>query len=392
MKKIKEQYYSLILLASMIVAIPGCGFGDWFGHSSCPSCQQPQKNDKKVTQKADKKSANKADTKDASVAGDTIDTTDSSAALVSRKDKSLLSANTFDKYWQLLLSNPETRMQLEINPSAKKDILDNFAKQVVVKEWLYDSGLADDSFKERLELQKQLVESNLAYQKFQEYVLEKHLNFTDKEIKEYYEKNKTEQSIFQQSPFLEQTAGVKAQSVEFDNEKDAQAFYDAVSKNGKGFSKKASDKNLTVKDLGVINDRSYGVDGSVRRELLEVKDFPKVLLVKDAENKRFWVVNALSKQDAQYIEFNDQVKDMVKRVMDRERYPEAEEKVINDIKEDLGINIDSAFFDGEIKEKQAQMDDMIKKFQEKASQEKDGEQDQDGQADQADKAQDIQAG
>lgn len=367
-------FFSLALLSSLLVVLPSCSPLDWFKKnvSDCSGCAHHTPNpvskaqEPNVVQQLDAVPPTQA-----IVQSDVVDEV-ASPALVTRGDKPLLSLDQFNDFWQMVLeSDPNTRVYLEMNPEAKTQVFSTQAKQKAALEWFKEQGFEDAAFKKKLALQDELTEQALAWQRFQDYIIENQLNFTDKQLQDFYDQNKTENPLFQQQPFLEQTEGVKAKGIAFANEQEAQKFLEKAQAKNANFDALALGAALKVRDFGSVNSRSYGVDAEVRSKLLELADFPQVFLVKGDEENQFWVVQALSKQAAEYAPF-DKVKDVVRQVMTQEKYPEAEAAQFEKISKDLDINIRSNYFDEEIQQNKAKVDELIKSLQAAQQSQQDG--------------------
>ncbi len=358
-------FFSIALLSTLLILLPSCSPLEWFkknvgGCSNCAHHHHGAPHDD-LQEKAELSNPD-AQLVSSETSGDIIDSTDS-PVLVSRGTKPLLTLDQFNDFWQMILeSDPNTRMYLEMTPEAKTQIFNNQAKQRAALEWFKVQGFDDQAFKKKLALQADLAEQALAWQRFQDYVIETNLNFNDTQLQEFYDQNKTQNPMLQQQPFLEQAEGVKARGIAFNNEQEAQSFLNKVQVPEADFESVATGADLKVRDFGSVNSRSYGVDSEVRTKLLDTKAFPEVFLVKGDEENQFWVVQALSKQDAEYAPF-DKVKDVVRQVILQERYPEAEKAALEKINKDLGLEIKDNYFDEEVKQNKAKVDELIKSLQ-----------------------------
>lgn len=339
-------FFSLALLFSAIVFAPGC---DWIkknvgGCSSCNHDHGPKNPKEEVASEAGVQSDVPTVSKEAQ-----------GEVLLSSGKKSLLTKPEFEEYCSAICEmEPQYKQILEAIPESKVQLFKDLATQKVIEEWANKKGLTEkEEFKKKSKIQRENIDRALAMQEFYKYLQENHLNFSQEELKKFYQDEKTKNPAFQQPPFLEQEEGTLAKGVKFDKEDQAKAFLEKVKNQDLNLDEVAKKENKKVEDFGVVNEQSYALDTKLRDKILELKKLPAVVEVKGDEENEYWVVKANSKQKAKYAPF-DKVKDSVKQVMMQAKGQKISEKVLEKIEKELGIEKNAKSLEEEIKQAKAE--------------------------------------
>ena len=271
---------------------------------------------------------------------------DGSEVLLSINGNSVITEKSLQEYIeQAKGANEQVAMILEIMPNAEHDIFFNGLMQdKLLKEWIKDKGIDQRAeYKKDLKQLLAMAHSSLAAQHFQ-----KELNVTvsDSEARKYFNEHK------QEIPGVIVTAGgIKARGISFDNEGKAQAFYAKLQAGG-NFGTTAQEASLEIDDFGgqPINDKSF-VDPKVKEAVLAISSYPKAVVIK-LGNGKAWVVQALAKQQAEYVPF-DQVKEGIKNMLKERKVAEIFEQEIKKLKSKFKVEENKAYFEKKQAAKQA---------------------------------------
>lgn len=241
---------------------------------------------------------------------------------------------------ELLEAQPNYASIIEFMPGANEQIFDSLVNEAVLEEWAAKNKIAQTKeYREDLDKIMKYAHRSLNVKYFQE----KHpVAVTDAEVKKYYDENKNNIPQLIVSP-----GGVTAKAVMFDTKAAAQTFYDKVKDPKSNFDAISKESNVTVKDLGEVNNQSFEVDSAVRKILLDTKRFPSIELV-EVNDKSFSVVKALSKKDAQYVPF-DQVKPGIENLLKQQKAAEVLTKELDKLKSEYKANINKEYFERERK-------------------------------------------
>jgi cytidylate kinase len=178
-----------------------------------------------------------------------------------------------------------------------------------------------------------------------EYPKKASVDVTDSEAKKIYDERK------EQTPeLIVSRGGVSAQGIMFDSQDAAKAFLEKAQAAGANFDSLAKEENLTIKPLQQVSAQSFDIDTPIREKLLAITNFPTVdmVVVKD----KAWVVKANSKEDAQYVPF-EQVKDPIKQQLKMQKLFTDE---LEKIKKTMDIVEHKQYFDKKKKDAEGQME------------------------------------
>ena len=259
--------------------------------------------------------------------------------LLSIKGNAVITVPQFELYFNRFLeANPRMQQILSLMPDADKNIFMTMVSEELLLNWIKEQKV-DQREEFKNELQKTIdqvvrgVNVRLAAQYFEK---EHPVEMKDSEVKKYYDDNK------EVIPgILISRGGIKAFGVSFDKKEEAQAFLPEASK-AKDLKELAQAKKLQVKDFGLINKMSPGVEKELKDKIFAMKRFPSTELVE--VNKKYWVIQAQSKEEPKYHEF-DQIKDELSRLVKDEKTAEMFNKELDALKKAYGVEENLAYFE-----------------------------------------------
>lgn len=320
----QKRFLSIALLVSGLVFLPGCKITDWFKEKfGCPQCVAP------VAISTDTRTGDKK------VSGE---------AVITLNGRPVITADDFEKSFQLLMQSQQGLMQVIPMMAADQRIqifqqlAENMAGEQASYQAIKDQGIdKTPEYQENARMIHEAVDRDLAARTFQTELLKK-VTITDADAKNYYEKNADKNPYFKRPPFVAGSLSVKAVAVTFDSEKEAQAFA-SKAKSG-DFDTAARDIKKTIKNLGLVTAQT-DLDNAVKAKILAVKQTPQVEVVKGLDNK-FYVVKMTEKQEPKLVPF-DKVKDQVREVMLAERFQDLYTKEIEKLKKQYNITINQDY-------------------------------------------------
>jgi hypothetical protein len=189
-------------------------------------------------------------------------------------------------------SNQQFANAIDSMPNAEKDfVFKGISSGKLMKSWAEKNGV--DQTDEFIAERKQAHDS-IDLQLYMKFYDEAHpVHISDKELKAFYEENKSSFSQLVISP-----GGVQCNFVRFETKDDAQDFLDAVKgKSAKTFAKEAEDRYAKVQDALINKSSQYSQP--IKKFAEKVKKTPHTEIVKVSDNA-YWVMLALSKEKAEY--------------------------------------------------------------------------------------------
>lgn len=267
----------------------------------------------------------------------TPDANDSSTVLLTIAGKPAITENQFSTYYdQFLASNPRLQGMIQFLPNAKQEIFKGMANEEIVMHWADLNDVASSAeYQKEFEQAVKMIRRGLAAKNFEQNVVGK-VSVNEAEMKDYYEKHKNPELVV--AP-----GGVKALGVEFASKAQAQAFLDKVKENPASFKSAAESDKQKVREFAPINEFSFDVDKNVKDKVSALKSFPSVIVV-ESSDKKFWVVDAISKEDTKYRSF-DEVRDGLKAVIEREKMAKIWTEKIDELKKKYDVTEDAAYFE-----------------------------------------------
>lgn len=289
-----------------LLLLPGCGILDFIKGKTSGSTE------KELVQST------------VSSASETVN--DGSKVLLSISGKPVITEKAFDEYYeQFVSSNPQLQAMIQFMPNAKKEIFNGMANERILIAWGEKNNIQNNAdYQKELAQAMRMIKTNLAAKQFEKDIIGT-ITVTDKEMKDYYESHKDPELVV--SP-----GGIKAEGKQFATKEQAQALFDKIKDNPKEF-KAAAGKE--IKEFAPVNKMSFDVDEKVKDSLLAVSSFPKVVMV-EASDKKYWVVVALKKEEAQFRSF-DEIKDGIKKMIEREKVMKIYAEKIAELKKEYNV-------------------------------------------------------
>lgn len=247
---------------------------------------------------------------------------------------------------ELVEAQPQYKVMLQMmdRKQLEQNIVDGLVKQEIIDHHVMVNNLdQSDDFKMKMERVLKLARQMVNAEQFTKNIK---VTIGDREVKEFYEKNK---DVMPQ--LLISRGGVHAVAVEFDKEADAQAFLAKVKAEFGNDLKKAADKlgkSGQFKDFKSINAQSVGIDPVLRAKITSYTKFPTLELVKVSKDK-VWVVKATEKEDAKYRPL-EQIKDDLKAFLEKEKLQERINEEIEKLQKTYNVQINEDYFKPEEKE------------------------------------------
>jgi hypothetical protein len=259
---------------------------------------------------------------------------DGSKVLMSIDGKAMITEKTFNEYYeQFVAANPRLQSMIQFMPNAKKEIFNGMANERVLLAWGDKQGLHEsEDYRKEFEQGVRMIKIGLAAKQFEKDLVGK-VPVTDKELHEYYDSHKDPELV--SAP-----GGIKTEGMEFDSKDEAQAFFDKVKADPKGFKAAGGSE---VKEFAPVNKFSFDVDKAVKEKIVDLTSFPKVLMV-EGSDKKYWVVAALSKEETQYRSF-DEVKEGLQKMIEREKMMKIYTDKISGLKKQYNVVEDEKFFE-----------------------------------------------
>jgi len=248
---------------------------------------------------------------------------------------------------QLQSENPQLAQMFSLIPQEEIDrqIAEALLQQSIIDIYIQKSGLiATPDYKEDLATAQKMAAAVVNNTYFTDSI-SSDLTVSDKELREFYEKNKDSFP-----GVLKERGGIQAAGISFENEKTAQAFVKSLG--SKDLKTEGAKQKLKVVDFGLVSNtqqpqkmQSKTIDENIKSELLNIKKFPQVIQTEDKDGK-IWVVQALSKKEAVYEGF-DKVKEQMKERALQYKVADAVSNKLTKLKEDYKVKINQDYFGSE---------------------------------------------
>lgn len=238
----------------------------------------------------------------------TVSSDDQSVVLLSVNGVPKITVNNLDAdINELSDMDQQIKMMLMFDPEGTKErIFKEQKRMAIIEEWARVSGVRNS---DEYQNKKARIMNHVGRQlDFEQFLNTHKVEVTDADVLDYYNQNKDQDYHILISP-----AGIKAQTIEFAKQNQAQEFADKLKQAGiDQIDKLANEQKLFVRNLN-INENSYA-DKDIKEAVLKIKNFPAVLMIPDQEKTKFWVVAVQGHQAAKYQEF-DKVKDSLKQML-----------------------------------------------------------------------------
>lgn len=171
-------------------------------------------------------------------------------------------------------------------------------RDVVINDWAEKNNVRQSA---KYQGKKASIEEKIKSMLDHEAFLDAHqVKVTDKDIRDYYEKNKNQ--------MVSRPGGIETVGIAFTDEAKAKDFLQKVESHAtKDLVKVANAQKLAadVEELGAINNQSYAIDEAIKKEVLQFKSFPsvKIITVNSGDSTKYWVIQSTGMREAEYMPF-----------------------------------------------------------------------------------------
>lgn len=243
---------------------------------------------------------------------------------------------------QLQAENPQLAQMFTMIPQEEIDrqIAEALLQQNIIDIYIQKSGISSTSdYKEDLATAQKMAAAVVNNTYFTDSVSST-LTISDKELREFYDKNK---DTF--PGVIKERSGIQAVGISFDDEKKAQAF--SKSLGSKDLKTEGNKQKLKVMEFGLVSDTksAQAIDANIKSELFKIKKFPQVIQAEDKDGK-IWVVQALSKKETTYESF-DKVKEQMKERALQYKVADSVSSKLTKLKEEYKVKINQDYFGSE---------------------------------------------
>lgn len=243
---------------------------------------------------------------------------------------------------QLQAENPQLAQMFTMIPQEEIDrqIAEALLQQNIIDIYIQKSGISSTSdYKEDLATAQKMAAAVVNNTYFTDSVSST-LNISDKELREFYDKNK---DTF--PGVIKERGGIQAVGISFDDEKKAQVFTKSLG--SKDLKTEGKKQKLNVVEFGLVTEtkQAQAIDANIKSELFKIKKFPQVIQAEDKDGK-VWVVQALSKKETTYESF-DKVKGQMKERALQYKVADSVSSKLTKLKEDYKVKINQDYFGSE---------------------------------------------
>lgn len=279
--------------------------------------------------------------------------------LVSINGAPAITKNSFEEYLdEFAKSDPQVEMMMSVMPNIKQQIFNNLITEKLISYWITANKKDQSvSYKQKFEKYLERVKSHINIEEFKDYLLSQ-IDSSDKALEEFYKNNKKKDSMLYRKPFLKIEDSVKADYVDFTDEKSAKVFYEKVKKESSKFKEFAKEINKDVKEVSMVNKTDIS-SPLVKAKLKDMK-LSEVELV-NVDKDKFVVLYAKESIKPEWADFKE-IKDQLKDEFLNSKMQELFVKNIEQLKKDFKVDEENAkkFFEKDMEKHQ----ESIKKMQE----------------------------
>lgn len=332
MKFTNKIFFNFLFLLSSVAILTNC---DWLKNAGCKDCPSHSRHASKSV--------------DANLSGET---------LLSINNKSVITADSFEEYWNMLIGeDPNAAAIASLYPNVKADVFKNrLVPSQVILHWMHETKKSETpAFKQKLKAMVEMIEAQLAEQALQEEIVNS-IDSSDEILNKFYEENKATNPVFAQAPFVSEPSGIKAETVKFTTEKSAQEFADKAKKAGANLNSLAKEAKKEVNNLGIVSNQSR-IDFALKNKIESME--PNSVDVVSTGKNAFEVVKTGSKQEGKWAPF-EEVKSSVKQAYIQVKGTENFAKKIDELKKQYNVVENTEFFEKEKASKQAEMEEQLK--------------------------------
>lgn len=318
MKKSMQYGFLPALLVGIVLIVPGC---EWLKNLTSP-----------------KTTASSAPRSNAVM----------SEAIISFGDQGRVTAEEFEKYFQLVMQSQNGLQNIfpfltaEQRQQFLDEIINSRGNEAVMVEYVQRSGIdTTPEYKANAEFIHAAVDRDLAVRTFQNELL-KELSVSDSEAERYYRENK-DKPAFKRPPFTKTMGGVKAMVMNVANEKEAKDFAEQAKKGD--FATVAKNAKKTVQTHENINYQTPGVDANIRAKAMSLGELKAgaIEVVKGVDNK-WYVMKVMGTKEPEYASFAE-VKDAVKDVVMGEEFNNRLMKRLDELKKQYNFKVNKEAVD-----------------------------------------------
>jgi hypothetical protein len=261
--------------------------------------------------------------------------------LISKAGKSILTEAELEAIIaEIKESDQRYAIMLDMQPEEiLRQVIAGKERDVVINDWAEKNNVRQSAkYKEKKAALEERIKSMLDHEAF----VDMHqVKVTDKDIRDYYNKNKQQ--------MVARPGGVETIGIAFADEAKAKEFLQKVESHAKkDLLKVANDMKLAaeVEELGAINNQSYAVDDAIKKEVLQFKSFPsvKIVHVNSGDKAKYWVIQATGMREAEYMPF-EQAADRIAQMLQPAKVQEMFDNQIPKLAEKAKIAKDSKAID-----------------------------------------------
>ena len=259
---------------------------------------------------------------------------DSSKVLLTIGGETVITENSFNEYYNnFIASNPRLQSVIQFMPNAKKEIFSGMVNEKILLAWGMKNNIhTKDDYKKELETSLRMIKVQLAAKQFEKDLIGS-VTITDAEMRTYYDGHKDPELVL--SP-----GGITAEGKMFATKELAQTFYEEVKDNSNTF--KTVSPSVKIKKFDAVNNFSIDIDKKVKEDIVKVASFPSVIMTESSDHK-YWVILASKKEEKTYRPF-DEVKDGLKKMIEREKMMKIYSEKIEELKKQYNVIEDVSSF------------------------------------------------
>jgi len=263
-----------------------------------------------------------------------------SEVIVSMNGKPLITqASLQQEIDDLVESNPQFKRIMETidQTQFKRNFTEGFTNQAIVDHYIIDKKIdQSEAYIKEMERMMRSVKHMLNTKFFSQNLV---VDVSDTEARAFYDKNKE-----CMPNLIIAQGGVKTLGLKFASEAKAKEFVAKVNELKGDFYKAAAAVQLKdkVQDFKFVNDQSVGIDSKLKDAIGGFTQFPTVEIIK-VDDKTFWVVQALEKQEATYQPY-EQIRENLIKMLQQEKRAEQIEKEVAKLRADYKVEIKEDYF------------------------------------------------
>jgi len=277
---------------------------------------------------------------------------DGSPVIVSIDGKPVMTQKMFEQEFDQFVDKNNLRGLVAFMPDAKDKFLEGRTSQLVIDKYISAEGVDktpayQEELNQIIQSAQQLLNTKFFAEKYP-------VQVSEQELRAFYEENKEKLP-----DILIARGGVNVVGISFQNEADAQAFYNKVKANPQDFDRIVKEEELgdKVRDFKLVTQHTPGMDPIVKNKILGIDKTPQIEMIKVKDNL-CWVINAKSKQETQCRPF-EEVRAMVEQYVTRDKRMQVLEAEIAKLKDTYNVVINKE----PIQQEQAQQMQQLQQMQ-----------------------------